>query len=717
MILQTDSIDLLLAGLNVEQRRAVTAPDGPTVVFAGPGSGKTTVLTRRVLYLLERGTPARQLMVVTFTRAAAKEMKERLQQIMTVNVGELAIGTFHSLFLSLLREEGARIPPLLQGAEQTELMRRLLAEREQPTDDETVSTYLNQIGLCKGNIILPDRMKVQKQRNVLFRDIYRAYEEKKEQLGLWDYDDILLVMHQRCRRPEIIDKWQERFQHVLVDEFQDINRVQYEILLKLTGKHQRLFAVGDDDQSIYGFRGSDPTFMLELSKDFPTLTRIVLSVNYRSTDEIIQLGERLIQNNRSRQPKPRAGTGTKGPKPFWMEPEDEEQEAEQILETLKDGMETAVLYRTSTQARAIIDALVRKGIPFFVSAGEHSFYQRWQVQDILAYIRLSYHPNDLDSLTRIINKPKRYLFRDEWIDAAWNTARKSNRTVLEVLPELPGLEDYQVRYLKELRSHIPHIRKLSASQAVQYIRETIGYDRYLETFAKETGNDRATLFEPADELLMAARHTADGQALTQHAEKVNEMVRHPAHSPQVKLMTFHKSKGLEFDRVFLIGLHAMVLPHRRSLQVPDSRKHAAWEEERRLFFVGITRARSELYLSISKTRQGKRVGVSPFVKEIGYDGEMDPAKAEIAVAREVPAARRSVLQKSQADQPQMRFAKEEVSPGMRLVHVKFGKGTVVQVTPLQGVAPGRKILIRFDGQTQTLHYELSRQLGLISREA
>ncbi|SEN26998.1 ATP-dependent helicase [Lihuaxuella thermophila] len=716
-MLQVDSIQLLLNGLNEEQRRAVTAPDGPTVVFAGPGSGKTTVLTRRVLYLLERGIPARQLMVVTFTRAAAKEMKERLQQIMPEKVGELSIGTFHSLFLSMLREDGAQIPLLLQAAEQTELVRRLLAERDQPTDDETVASFLNQIGLCKGNLIFPARMKVQKEKNVLFRDVYRAYEAKKEQLGCWDYDDILVALYQRTRVPETLAKWQERYQHVLVDEFQDINRVQYEILLKLTGKHQRLFVVGDDDQSIYGFRGSDPAFMLELAKHFPSLTRIVLSVNYRSTDEIIRLGERLIRNNRSRQPKPRAGTGTKGPEPFWLEPDDEEDEAEQILEALKDGMETAVLYRTSTQARALIDALVRKGIPFFVSAGEHSFYQRWQVQDILAYIRLSYHPNDLDSLIRIVNKPKRYLFGDEWIDAAWNTARKGDRTLLEVLPELPGLEAYQVRYLNELRTHVPRIRKFSASEAVRYIRETIGYDRYLEAFAKETGNDPASLFEPADELVMAARHASDGQALVEHAEKVIEWVRHPAQSPRVKLMTFHKSKGLEFDRVFLIGLHAMVLPHRRSLQVPDNRKQAAWEEERRLFYVGITRARSELYLSVSKKRQGKRVGASPFVKEIGYDGEMGSAKSEIAVAREAPAAKSPVLHKPKAAQPQLRFAKEEVSPGMRLVHVKFGQGTVIQVTPLQGVAPGRKILIRFSGQTQTLHYELSRQLGLLSREA
>lgn len=715
MSLEVSAVHLLLAGLNEDQKRAVTAADGPIVVFAGPGSGKTTVLTRRVLYLLEKGVSARHMMVVTFTRAAATEMKERLAQIMPDQVKELAIGTFHSLFLTMLKQAGERIPPLASGKEQAEWMRRLLIEREQPADDETVSTFLNQIGLCKGNLIFPQRLKVQKQKNVLFRELYLAYEEKKEQIGLWDYDDILLTFYHRCQQPDMLAHWQEQFQHVLVDEFQDINRVQYEILLKLTQKHQRLFVVGDDDQSIYGFRGSDPRLMLSLERDFPTLQRIVLSVNYRSTDEVIQLTDQLIRHNRARQPKPRAGTGTRGPQAVWLEPEDEEKEAEQILTHLQDGMETAVLYRTSTQARAMIDALVRQGVPFSVSAGENSFYRRWQVQDLLAYLKLSLNPDDLDSLIRIINKPKRYLFGEEWIDAAWSLARETRRTVLEVLPELSGLESYQVRYLKELRDRVPRLRHLSGSETVRYIRETIGYDRYLESFAKETGNDLASVFEPVEELLLAAEHCTDGQDLLRHAEKVDEMVRNPARSPRVKLMTFHKSKGLEFERVFLIGLHAMILPHHRSLQVPEGKKTAAWEEERRLLYVGMTRARTELYLSVSKTRQGKRVGASPFLKEIGYGGEVNLPRQEIAATKETVMTRQDISARSKS-QPHMRFTNEEVTPGTRLIHIKFGEGTVIQVTPIAGTAPGRKILMRFHNETQTLHYELSRQLGLLSRK-
>ncbi|SFJ57208.1 ATP-dependent helicase [Thermoflavimicrobium dichotomicum] len=716
--MQTSNIELFLSNLNEQQREAVTAPFGPTVVFAGPGSGKTTVLTRRVLYLLEQGVQPENLMVVTFTRAAAQEMKERLAQIMPEKVQSLMIGTFHSLFLAMLREEGIRIPAFLSPSEQNQWIRQWLEEQEQPTDDETVSTYLNQIGLCKGNLIFPQFMKVQKKKNVVFRDLYQAYEERKQQLGYWDYDDILVAVYRMLQDESCLHKWQNRCRHILVDEFQDINRVQYEVLIRLAKKHACLFVVGDDDQAIYGFRGSDPSYMLHLRKEFPQLKQIVLSVNYRSTDEIIHISDQLIRKNKERQWKPRKGTGSKGPKPFWLEPDDEEKEAEMIL-SYSDGMETAILYRTATQARAIVDALVRKEIPFSISTGDHTFYQRWQVQDLLAYFRLAYDPNDLDAIVRIINKPKRYLFGEEWIDACWDLSRRTGKSLLDVLPELPGLEHYQVRLLKEMQRKVKDLSALGSVEGIRWIRQEIGYDRYLEKFAEETGNDRTLVFEPVEEMLLAARHCKDGQALLEHVARVEAYLRKPHPEAQVHCMTFHKSKGLEFDRVFLIGLHAMYLPHRRSLQVPDHRKQAAWEEERRLLYVAMTRAKSELYLSVSQTRQGKKLGPSPFLKEIGFkEREGDAAYHEIAATTEERTKRitNHLSRQQLKSQPQLRFAHEELAPGMKIRHIKFGIGTIIQVTPLEGVAPGRKVLIRFAGQVKTLHYELSRQLRLLSKE-
>jgi DNA helicase-2/ATP-dependent DNA helicase PcrA len=705
--------EIILSGLNEEQCQAVTAPEGPVVVFAGPGSGKTTVLTRRVLYLLEQGNSANQLMVVTFTRAAANEMKARLEQVAPGQTKGMYIGTFHSLFLQMLRESGESPPPLLNAKEQAEWIREILGQKEQPADEETVGTYINQIGLCKGNVILPGQLKVQKQKNIIFRDVFYAYERKKHEAGLWDYDDILLAVYSRLKRPDFKDYWQNRFRHLLVDEFQDINRVQYEVLVQLASKHRRFFAVGDDDQAIYGFRGSDPRFMLKICRDFPEARRIVLTVNYRSTEEIIRLSERLIEKNRLRQPKTRTGTGQTGTRIHWWEPEDENDEAQRILLCLRDGMESAILFRTSTQARAVIDELVRHDVPFFVSDGSFSFYRRFQVQDMFAYLKLALDPHDLDALVRIINKPKRYLFGEEWLDALWHLARQRNQSPLEVLPELPGLEPYQVRYLKEMREHILSLKTMRAAAAIRYIRETIGYDRYLKAYSEETGSDLTYVMESADELLLAAEVFSSGQALMEHAKKVEACLKKPDEQARVKLMTFHRSKGLEFDRVFLIGLHALVLPHYRSLQVPEQRKNAAWEEERRLFYVGITRARKELYLSASKTKQGKRTGISPFLKEMGIESGEEPNFDVKPLPQQQRALKAVALRRRSKEQPQLRFVHEEIARGMKVNHIKFGEGVIIDVAKLEGVAPGRKIMVRFGTALQSLHYELSRQLGLI----
>lgn len=711
--------ELLLADLNPEQQSAVTSLPKPTVVFAGPGSGKTTVLTRRVLYLLEQGIPPDNLMVVTFTRAAAKEMKERILEIAPRHGQKLSIGTFHSIFLMMLREMKEEIPRLLSSYEQMQWCRKWLQEREHPADDETISTFLNQVGLCKGNLIYSEQLQVKKPQYILFRDLYQAYEQWKQEMHVWDYDDILLVIERITRHPKWLSYWQDRFQHILVDEFQDINKVQYEIIKRLSFEHRHLFVVGDDDQSIYSFRGSDPSFMLRLRDDFPELCQIILQTNYRSTDEIIQLSEQLITQNRLRQQKKRAGTSTKGLIPMWIQPTDEEEEAEEITTSLLDGVETAILYRTGTQARAIIDALVRKQIPF-TSAVSESFYKRWQVQDLLAYFRLATQPNDLDALIRILNKPKRYLYGEEWIDSCWAIARKTNRSLLDSLSELPDLKYYQIKPLQDLQTMIPRLQKMTASEGIAYILEKIGYERYLDAYIKETEQERALVWEPIDEICLAAKHFDSGQALLHHVDQVVKQMKEPTSDAKVHLMTFHRAKGLQFERVFLIGLHAMVLPHRRSLQVAEHRKAAAWEEERRLLYVGMTRAKRELIFSVSQNRQGKKIAPSPFLKEMNTEYAASPANEERTLPPDSARAT-TLLQKKvksgisqiKRNQPQLQFSLEPISPGSVITHRKFGEGRIIEVSQIEGVAPGRKLVVRFANGVQTIHYELARQLQLI----
>jgi DNA helicase II / ATP-dependent DNA helicase PcrA len=704
----TKELETLTEGLNEDQVRAVTSMSRITAVFAGPGSGKTTVLTRRVGFLLHQGVSPDRMMVVTFTRAAAREMKERLARDLGSRLRAITIGTFHSIFLQMLHRETGRIPVILQENRQREWIRQILQEMDQPADEEAVAGMLSQIGYCKGKGILPDRMRVKKEKNIRFRKVFLAYEERKKEGGFWDYDDILLAFHRVIQEPE--HPWRTRFDHVLVDEFQDINPLQFESLLDLVGEEGHLFAVGDDDQAIYGFRGSDPRLMLRLEEVYPDTRKVVLSTNYRSTEEIIDTGQRLIRHNRLRQPKRLKGTGKQGILPRWCEPADEEEEARYILDSLQDGMETAVLYRTATQARAVIDALVRADIDFTVSAGDASFYRRWQVADILAYLRLSENPNDLDALVRVINKPKRYIYGEAWMDELWHLSRKTGKSLLDTLSDLDRLEPYQRKKCARMAVEVRQLQGFSAREAISRIRDRIGYDRFLTSFAEDTGGDAAFYRETVDELELAAEPFANPVAFLRHIEKVEEKVREHPHHPRVRLMTFHKAKGLEFDRVFLIGLHAMVIPHHRSLQVSESKKGEAWEEERRLLYVGITRARKELVLSVSKTRQGKRVSASPFLAELGVNGQ--EANREKPTSP-VPSSGSLLQRPAASDQPQLRFSREAVQAGDRFLHRKWGEGEVIMVEPLGGVAPGRKITVRFSQGVHTLHYELARQLGLL----
>ncbi|MFC4078125.1 ATP-dependent helicase [Salinithrix halophila] len=686
----------LTDGLNATQSEAVTSGEGTLAVFAGPGSGKTTVLTRRVRALLEKGVSPEQILVVTFTRAAAEEMERRIRLGITWGAG-FTLGTFHSIFLRLFRRGGVPIPPLLSDRDQHQLIRTLLTAREQPADEEAVANTVSQIGYCKSNLVLPERMKVKKEKNKAFQEIFQAYESAKQERNVWDYDDILLAFCGWLK--ESANPLRGRYPYILVDEFQDINRVQFECLRLLLSPGGSLFAVGDDDQAIYGFRGSDPRFMLEVARRFPGAQRVILSTNYRSTDAIIAAGQKLIRHNQNRQEKELSGTGREGSEPDFIQPADEEVEARVILESLEDGVETAVLYRTSTQARAMIDALVREGIPFSVSAGDTVFYRRWQVRDILAYLRLAKDPNDLDALVRIVNKPKRYLFGEEWIDAVWSLARKRNRSVLASLPELPGLAPYRKKALTTLFRQVESLQGMKACEAVEFIRHEIGYDRFLVSYAKDLGQDPLSFTEPVEEMSVAARSFASREELLAHVEKMERVVKEKPVKPRIHLMTFHKAKGLEFDRVYLIGLHAMTIPHRRSLQGTNKRKNTAWEEERRLLYVGITRAKQELILSASRTRQGKRVGPSPFLREIGcIGGEKD--------SRPAP-------EKGEKGQPQLRFIREPLVAGATVIHRRWGEGEVLEVETLEGSAPGRKVALRFDHGMITLHYELSRQLGLI----
>ena len=716
--------------LNEEQREAVCHVAGPLVVFAGPGSGKTTVLTCRAAYMMQvAGIRPSEMMVVTFTRAAAEEMRTRLAAmpgIGTQTVRAAEIGTFHSLFMRMLvQQSGGRIPSLIEDGEQRTIIRNLLREQGQDGDDEEVADALQKIGLCKNNLIMPDRIRATKPENQKFKELFAKYEEQKKRYDRWDYDDILVHCHAMLKgNPGVLEHYQRKFRYILVDEFQDTNLAQYEVI-RLLGAHGNVCIVGDDDQSIYRFRGSRVEFLLEFDQEFSGAKKVILATNYRSTDEVIGSASRLILHNCKRQSKQIRGTDRHDAAPKLLRPEGERDEAEQVLNEiaalLEKGTvaeEIAVLYRTNIQVRAVIDGLVQRELPFTLHDADGDFYRRWQVRDVLTYFRLALNPDDLDGLVQIINRPKRYLYPEKWVDEVHAIRRERGITYLEALKFLENLEGYQRVKIEQLIDDLRKLKFQSPGMALRTIRQEIGYDKYLEEYAAKTGNDLKAVREPLDELEQAVEGHRTLLAFLEHVKEVEETIRKSRHtSGGVQLMTMHKAKGLEFEHVYCIGLVDEMLPHPKALQADGEKKDAALEEERRLLYVGMTRAKRFLTLSAPIRYHGGRAEPSPFLYETG----MLERPKRVAIER--PAIRTTSVTTTVASVPaqdRMKAALEkysglQVAVGETLHHKEMGIGTIEEIKPLIGNG-GRRVVLRFTQNEKTidLHLELCLYLGLMN---
>lgn len=614
--------------LHTSQMEAVTHVEGPLVVFAGPGSGKTTVLTCRASYLMQvAGVPPRDLLIVTFTKAAAEEMQKRLATL--PRIGELRArscetGTFHSVFLRILLRTYGRVPKLLEDREQRQMLRLILREEGMEGNEEEVNDLLSKIGLCKNNLILPEQIKAKKKDNREFQKLYLRYESVKQERDRWDYDDILIECYRLLKtRADVRNEYGKRYRYILVDEFQDANYVQYAIV-KMLSQSDNLCIVGDDDQSIYRFRGSRVEYLLQFQKEFPNAKKVLLEINYRSTDQIIETATKIINGNRKRQWKDLKGTGKQG-EPYSLErPPDERKEAvlivDQIQKQVQQGRNIesiAVLYRSNIQAQTLVDELVRRTLPFSVRDTEGDFYQRWQVRDILCYFSLAVNPYDADSLLQIINRPKRYIYHDDSLQELTRIVNRLDCSYLTALLRLPGLENWKVRKVEQLIWNLKKVAVMSAIEALRFVRSEIGYDQYLDEYVKQTRQNKEQVHEPLDMLQQAAAGFSNLTDFLLHVKNTNEALEQARRSNDgVQLMTFHKSKGLEFATVFVIGLVDGMMPHRKSLK--DKELTDALEEERRLFYVGITRAKEQLFLFAPQNYYGSKTETSPFLKEIGH---------------------------------------------------------------------------------------------------
>ncbi|MBS1315260.1 MAG: ATP-dependent helicase [Anaerotignum sp.] len=610
--------------LNTAQQKAVCHETGPMLVLAGPGSGKTTVLLCRISRLLERGlAKPQEILALTFSKAAAEEMKSRFENLN--GASGVSFGTFHSIFFRILRSRyGWNVEQIFQEEERRNILRNSIeAEKwDIPDLEEYISQFFSQLSLMNSELEQPNRFTPVGMPVEEFRKLYRAYEGYKERHEKLDFDDMLTQCYQLLREDAAVrEYWQRKYKFILVDEFQDVNQAQFACLQILAEKHQNLFVVGDDDQSIYAFRGARPDFLLHFPTLYPAAKKVTLNTNYRSTERIVNLAERVIGNNEVRFVKNMKGIGEAGDKVTFFLAEDAAKEAEHIAEKigrlLDEGVpltEIAVIYRTNLQGGAFARELYKRGIPYDLRDNSGNVYEHWVAKDFLAYLLLAENEESDSALRRILNKPKRYIGKDLLAEA-----ETMPYTLLRSFFVCPSLKGWQEENLENLRIDLNQIRKRTPYDAVKYIRKVIGYDEYLEEFAAYRRTSAQVLQEIADEIMETAKDCADVRSFREQLERLSLQMKEQSRKKGQKrngvaLMTMHGAKGLEFRAVFLPSLVEGIVPHEKGMDTVA--------EERRLFYVAMTRASEKLCLSAILQRYEKERKPSRFLAEMGLDAEM-----------------------------------------------------------------------------------------------
>lgn len=609
--------------LNTAQKEAVCHETGPMLVLAGPGSGKTTVLLCRILRLLERklARPG-EILALTFSKAAADEMKERFGK--ANGPDGVSFGTFHSMFFRILRSRyGWGVERVFQEEERRNILRNIVEEAkwDVPDIEEYVSVFFSQLSLMNSELESVNVFEPTGMPPVEFRKLFHTYERYKERHEKMDFDDMLTLCYQLLSEDEEVrEYWQRKYKFILVDEFQDVNKAQFECLRILAEKHQNLFVVGDDDQSIYAFRGARPDFLLHFPTLYPAAKKVTLNTNYRSTERVISLAERVIGNNDTRFVKNMKGTGEEGEKVTFFLAEDTAKEAECIGEKigklLDEGMpltEIAVIYRTNLQGGTFARELYKRGIPYDLRDSNGNVYEHWVAKDLLAYLLLAENEESDSALRRILNKPKRYIGKDLLAEA-----ETMPYNLMRSFFVCPSLKKWQEEHLDNLRIDLSHVRKRSPYEGLKYVRKVIGYDEYLEEFATYRRTSAQVLCEIADEIMETAKDCADAKMFRERLEEMSRQMKEQTHKKGQKrngvaLMTMHGAKGLEFRSVFLPSLVEGVVPHEKGME--------EIEEERRLFYVAMTRAGEKLCLSAMKHRYEKETKPSRFLAEMGLDAE------------------------------------------------------------------------------------------------
>jgi DNA helicase-2/ATP-dependent DNA helicase PcrA len=721
----------ILQGLNKEQADAVRTINGPMLILAGAGSGKTKVLTCRVAHLLQQGVRPYRILAITFTNKAAAEMRERVDKMAGSLAKDVWLFTFHAFCSRVLRRDIDKLGQyennfaIYDTNDTKNLIKQILKEQNLDEKRFQPAGIISRISNAKNAMQMAQEFSTQASDfyEQQVAKIYAAYEEKLRANNALDFDDLLLLTLRLLNEvPEVREKYQDKFDYLMVDEYQDTNHVQYMLTKVLAAKHRNICVVGDADQSIYGWRGADIQNILDFEKDYPDAKLVKLEQNYRSTQVILDAANAVIANNSDRKPKNLWTDNGTGKEIVYYHAVDERDEARFVIERIQELQtkeqlrlgDMAVLYRTNTQSRVFEEMLIKSGIAYTMVGGT-KFYERKEIKDIIAYLRLIFNPHDGLSLERIINVPRRGI-GDATLRRLQEFAAEHGMSLFEVISnasEVPGLSCRFVAKLDELSSllfeFMSDATEIPVKQLIANVMQKTGYQEELEL--GRTAQDQSRL-ENLQELLSVAEDFASKASLNGEEPTLENFLADVAlvsdiddaelEGDAITVMTLHAAKGLEFPVVFLVGMEEGIFPHARTLL-----DEAEVEEERRICYVGITRAEKYLYLSNARMRMiyGHTVSYPPsrFLEEVPRNlvHEFKRPERHRVVLREVEAAPQpKATTANWFLQPKSSFAPKDKSGGVsyqageRVQHKKWGVGTVVAV---KATEDGQEIKVAFEG--------------------
>ena len=660
--------------LNPNQQKAVNHIKGPMLVLAGAGSGKTKVLTNRIANLIENGVSPYNILAITFTNKAAKEMKDRVVNLIGDSANNIQISTFHSLGVKILKENYTLLGyernfTIIDSDDALTIIKKIMKDLNMNKEYYNPREIRNKISSAKNEMMDIDKFsKIEFDHKIV--EVYKIYQKKLKQGNSVDFDDLLILPIKLFKNyPNILNDYQERYKYILIDEYQDTNEAQYTFSRLLSSKYRNIFVVGDNDQAIYAFRGANYKNILNFEKDYPECETILLEENYRSTKNILNAANSVIKNNRERKDKNLWSNNEEGDKIKYKKVSNEKEEASFVVEEIKTLLskgvkeeDIAVLYRTNAQSRTIEEEMLKKNIKYRV-VGSFYFYNRKEIKDLLCYLRLISNHKDDVSLLRIINTPKRGI-GEKTIENLINTAESSNTSIYEAITS--GKELAFKNLIEELTQDS---QSLSLTELVDTILEKSGIKKELtnsKLLEDEIRLENLNEFKGVTKNYEEEYGTANLEEFLEEISLVSDITEHQDSSSRVSLMTVHSVKGLEFDYVFIIGMEEGIFPHYNAI---NDGSNSAIEEERRLCYVAITRAKKKLYITSADTRMlfgnTSRNLPSRFINEIDKEYiEIDGNKLLNKIGINI---------KKKIDK------NIEYAVGEHIMHTDFGEGVIISV--------------------------------------